>query len=123
MKKYILLILICGMLSACVEIKAPVRAVTAQDEVFIGESKATLIEGSVNIASNNGVKCHGTFDQFAAKNPLMMYISCSDGRHGTITAIRDIPFNRPSGTGEGEWSDGTKFTFAFGQQRIREMNQ
>jgi len=121
MKHTFLLLVMCGLLTACVEVRAPVRATTNKEEVFTGEARATLYEATIHIESTHGTTCNGTFDQFSQQNPLMMYISCSDGRRGTITAIRDIPLSRNSGSGTGEWSDGTKFKFAYGQNRIDEM--
>jgi hypothetical protein len=123
MEKLFLLILICGMLSACGEIRIPVKAETDKDEVFKGEIIASLTEGSAHLASKSGVTCNGTYDQFSTEQVVMMYMSCSDGRHGKITATRDLPLGSQSGIGMGKMNDGTQVTFAWGNRRISEMDQ
>ena len=123
MKKPFLLIVMCGLLSACGQIVLPVKATTDKDEVFTGELKASLIEGSAHLTNNSGITCDGTYDQFSTEQVVMMYMSCSDGRHGKVVATRDLPLGTArSGTCSGKMNDGTKFTCAWGK-RIEEMLQ
>jgi hypothetical protein len=123
MKTKYLLILVCGLLSGCGQIRVPVQAETDKDEVFTGEIVASLTEGSTHLESKSGIKCQGTYDQFTTEQIVMLYISCSDGRHGKITATRDLPLGSQSGTGSGKMNDGTQVTFAFGNRRIAEMDR
>jgi hypothetical protein len=123
MNKRVLFIIMCGLLSACGEIRVPVKAETNKDEVFTGEIIASLTEGSAHLESTNGITCRGTYDQFSTEQVVMMYMSCSDGRHGKLTATRDLPLGSQSGTGIGKMNDGTQVTFAWGNKRINEMGQ
>jgi len=103
---------------------APIRAETDKDEVYVGELRASLIEGSAKLSTSSGDTCHGTFDQFSAGQPtVMMYISCDDGRHGKMISHPDPPVGSGTGTGTGTLNDGTKVTFAWGNKRISEMDQ
>jgi len=123
MRNKILLILMCVLLSACGQIVLPVKATTDKDEVFTGELKASLIEGSAHLTNNSGITCNGTYDQFSTEQVIMMYMSCSDGRHGKVVATRDLPLGvARSGTCAGKMNDGTQFTCAWGK-RIAEMPQ
>ena len=113
----------CGLLSACGAIVYPAKAVTDKGEVYTGETKVSLAGGSFHLDSKSGETCHGTFDPFFTEQVIMMYMSCSDGKHGKLAATRDLPLGTPSGTGNGVMSDGTKFTFAYGQSRIQELDK
>lgn len=123
MKHTFLLLVMCGLLSACVGRVLPLRMVTDKDEVFTGELKWSPSEGTAQVTGPNGMTCKGTYDQFNNVQIVKMYVSCSDGRHGTVTAIRDLPLGCGHGTGSGKLSDGTQLTFAWGQTRIDGMTQ
>jgi hypothetical protein len=121
------LVLASGLVSGCISQTVPVRAVTNKDEVFTGAITATwgigTNEGTVHAQTANGTSCDGTYDPLvlATQKAVMLYLSCSDGRHGTVKAVMDFPLSRRSGIGSGEWKDGTKITFAWGQERIDGM--
>ena len=122
MKKVALLFLMCGFLAACTERVLPIRMVTDRDEVFAGQLKWSLSEGTAQVKSANGITCHATYDQLNNVQVVKMYVSCSDGRHGTVIATRDLPLGCGHGTGTGKLNDGTQITFAWGT-RIQEMDQ
>jgi len=123
MKRRLLLVVMCGLLSGCAERVLPLRVVTDKDEMFIGELKWSLSEGTAHVTSKSGVTCHATYDQLNNVQVVKMYMSCSDGRHGTVMATRDLPLGCGHGTGTGKLTDGTQVTFAWGQQRIDEIAQ
>ena len=126
MKNIILLIFMCGLLSACAVATGPIRAESSKGEVFNGEVKVYLTDGVFNLASKSGITCHGTYDRYLTQDPaipLIVYVSCSDGRHGKAVAKMDLPLGRKTGTGTGTMNDGTRFDFAWGKSRIDEMDQ
>lgn len=88
------------------------QGVTDKGEAFKGQITASVVDGSFEVPSPNGATCHGKYDQFSTEPTIKSYVSCSDGRHGRIIAYRNSSLE--GGTGTGEMSDGTNFSFTFG---------
>lgn len=110
MKNKILLILMCGFLSACTTTTTiPVSMQTDKAEDFKGNVIVSPSGAGYHVVSEEGIACDGTFPK-GANITKTFEVNCSDGRHGNISA----KWEGPSATGSGKMDDGTRLGFAFG---------
>jgi hypothetical protein len=112
MKRRFLLVTLCGLLSACITL--PVALQTEKGESFRGEMNASMFGQTIHLVNKEGVECNTDVRNGLATTKIGD-MTCSDGRQGKITVAinRDNPH---SGSGTGFMSDGTQFTFTFGDR-------
>ena len=95
----------------------PVYAESTNGERFVGSFTGYAVSRSGTLTMNNarGVTCDGSFDENISWDwkAITGYgtLRCNDGRTGSF----NFAGNKKAGQGFGEFSDGNKFNFQFGQ--------
>jgi hypothetical protein len=80
-----------------------------------GTSTASLAGGKFEVSGRYAGKpltCSGTYNALDSAKTIAMPVTCSDGRHGTVTATRDA--SGMNGSGHVRLADGSSARFIFG---------
>ncbi len=120
MKRY-LIALVALPLVGCGSITEPAAGVTSDGERYTGTATASIDAGTFEVASENGNKCSGTYDQFSTDRMLTVAFTCINGQAGTINIVRDPDLR--GGEGIATFTDGTTGTFQFGRKRLGNIKQ
>lgn len=102
-------------LAGCGSISVPVEVVANNGERLSGSTTASLSGGTFSVAgrwNDKALSCSGDYNALERSPTITIPTTCSDGRRGTVTAIRDP--GGMSGMGYVQLNDGTRARFAFG---------
>lgn len=81
-------------------------------ERFEGSATAGLKIGTFSVTSA-AATCTGSYDPLSRERRMILPVTCTDGRTGTIDVMRDRRLT--SGEGTVTFIDGTTGTFRFGR--------
>lgn len=98
-------------LSGC-SITQPVAAIGPNGEIMKGSTTASLVTGGSFRTSGRGITCAGDYDAISYSKTVSFKVTCSDGRIGLGTAVRDA--SGVSGSGTIRMNDGSDWHFVFG---------
>ncbi len=103
-----------SLLGACgTLITLPAIVKLPNDVVLVGDTKASMTEGSFSVSDLYGtLTCSGTYNPMDSHPTIKVTIKCSDGRTGTAQVTRDK--SGLAGAGNAVMSDGTIANVAFG---------
>ena len=90
----------------------PVAIIGQKGEVLKGSTTASLFTGGSFEASGGGITCAGNYDAYTYSRTVSFKVTCSDGRKGLGTAVRDA--SGQSGSGTIRMNDGSDWNFVFG---------
>jgi hypothetical protein len=87
-------------------------AVIAPDgQILRGENFVTFSAGRFSVTDGR-LTCAGSYNPLDQSPTIAVAVRCSDGRAGIATATRDTAM---SGGGKVTFSDGSDWTFVFGE--------
>lgn len=97
-------------LAACTAVE-PVAVIGQRGDVLTGTVTGALSGGTIE-ASNGRLSCRGRYNSRSIDDAVSFAVTCSDGRQGIGTAIRDSSLR--AGRGTVRLSDGEQAQFMFG---------
>ena len=123
MKKYILPLIVASVVLSGCSITVPAVAKKENGVVFIGQAKASIAEGSIEMYNDEtGIECHGTYDQWSTDSLMRVKLNCSDGSFGTANLMRTKDGLNGSGEGYLNHKDGKRerILVAYGDRVLQE---
>lgn len=116
MKTSILCFSAAILLSGCGSITVPARVTVEPGIVYSGTATASLQKGTFSVKNEAGVICSGEYDPLSQAKRIYSDFTCSNGRRGRASIVRDN--NLKGGTGTVEFQDGSSGVIEFGEDRL-----
>lgn len=102
------------LLAGCGSITVPAAVKMENGDAYVGTTTAAMSGGTFQVSATSGkVACSGNYDAFDTSSVISAPVSCSDGRYGTITVIRNPDLR--GGAGTVNLADGSTGRVAFGK--------
>ena len=90
----------------------PGAVVTPDGHILRGDNFVSLSAGTFSVTDGRLTCAGGSYNPLSQSQTITVAVRCSDGRAGIATATRDTA---TSGSGKVTFSDGSAWTFVFGE--------
>jgi hypothetical protein len=96
-------------------ITVPVAVIGQHGEIMRGTNTASVFSATFTVTDGK-ITCSGSYNPLNESRTITTTVTCTDGRTGIVTAVRD---SATSGGGTVTLSDGTSGRFIFGEAANR----
>jgi hypothetical protein len=96
-------------------ITVPVAVIGQHGEIMRGTNTASVFSATFTVTDGK-ITCSGSYNPLNESQTITTTVTCTDGRTGIVTAVRD---SATSGGGTVTLSDGTSGRFIFGEAASR----